>query len=161
MMLGEHNYAVRVDWTGNEGSGTSSYRAYGRQHTITPVGKGAEVKAVIKGSSDPTFHGNAERWNPEELLLAALSQCHMLSYLHVAVRHGVTVTVYTDSAVGVMRQRPGGGGSFASATLRPRVTISDPTQVDFAQSLHAEAARECFIGASMNFPVVHEPVTTV
>ena len=160
-MIGEHNYAVRVDWTGNSGTGTSSYRAYGRQHTITPLGPGAEDKAVIKGSSDPTFHGNAERWNPEELLLAALSQCHMLAYLHVAVRHGVTVVAYSDSAVGVLRQLPAGGGRFASATLRPLVRISDPTQIEFAQSLHAEAARECFIAASMNFPVGHEPVTTV
>jgi organic hydroperoxide reductase OsmC/OhrA len=160
-MIGEHNYAVRVDWTGNQGTGTSSYRAYGRQHTITPVGQGAEGKSIIKGSSDPTFHGNAERWNPEELLLAALSQCHLLSYLHVAVRHGITVVAYTDSAVGLMRQRSGGGGSFVSVTLRPHVTITDPSQVAFAQSLHAEAARECFIAASVNFPVGHEPVTTV
>ena len=160
-MLGEHNYAVRVDWTGNQGTGTSNYRAYGRQHTITPLGKGADEKAVIKGSSDPTFHGNAERWNPEELLLAALTQCHMLSYLHVAVRNGITVVAYTDCAEGLMRQLPAGGGSFVSATLRPQVTITDSAQVEFAQSLHAEAARECFIGASMNFPVEHEPVTTV
>lgn len=159
-MLGEHNYTVRVDWTGNKGTGTSDYRAYGRQHTITPLGAGADSKNVIKGSSDPTFHGNAERWNPEELLLAALTQCHMLSYLHIAVRNGITVVAYTDAAVGVMRQRPAGGGAFVSATLRPRVTISDPAQVEFAQSLHGEAARECFIAASVNFPVNHEPLTS-
>lgn len=113
-----------------------------------------------RARATPTFHGNAERWNPEELLLAALSQCHMLAYLHVAVRNGVTVVAYSDSAVGLLRQLPAGGGSFASATLRPQVTITDPNQIDFAQSLHAEAARECFIAASMNFPVGHEPVTT-
>jgi len=158
-MIGVHHYAVRVDWTGNRGTGTSHYRAYGREHTIAPVGRGAAEKAVINGSSDPTFHGNAERWNPEELLLAALSQCHMLSYLHVAVRNGVTVVAYTDAASGTMEQTAGGGGRFTSATLRPEVTIADPAQLELAQSLHAEAARECFIAASVNFPVGHEPVT--
>lgn len=160
-MIGEHNYAVQIEWTGNRGTGTSNYREYGREHTITPTGRGAAEKAVIQASADPTFHGNAERWNPEELLLAALSQCHMLSYLHVAVRHGIVVTAYADAAAGVMKQHSGGGGRFVSVTLHPRVTISDPNQVELAQSLHAEAARECFIGASMNFPVGHEPVTTI
>ncbi|MFT2817875.1 OsmC family protein [Leifsonia sp. A12D58] len=150
-----HDYAVQIEWTGNRGTGTSSYRAYGREHLVT-----ADGKHVIEGSSDPTFHGNAERWNPEELLLAALSQCHMLSYLHAATRNGVTVLAYTDAATGTMQQTADGGGHFTSATLRPRVTISDPTQIDLAQSLHAQAAAQCFIASSVNFPVGHEPQTT-
>ena len=158
-MNGVHNYAVRVDWTGNRGTGTSHYKAYGRDHTITAEGRASASQPVILGSSDQTFHGDADRWNPEELLLAALSQCHLLSYLHVAARHGVTVLGYTDAALGTMEQLPGGGGRFTSVTLRPRVTVSDPAQVDFAQSLHAEAASECFIAASVNFPVLHEPRT--
>lgn len=153
-MKAAHHYAVRVSWTGNRGSGTSGYREYGREHTISAAGKDP-----IAGSADRTFHGNADRWNPEELLLTALSQCHMLSYLHVAVRHGVTVVAYTDDAVGTMEQSPPVGGRFTSATLRPRVTISDPAQQGLAESLHAEAARECFIAASVNFPVGHEPMT--
>jgi organic hydroperoxide reductase OsmC/OhrA len=151
-----HHYAVQLAWTGNRGTGTSHYREYGREHIISTVGKDP-----IAGSADRTFHGNAERWNPEELLLSALSQCHMLSYLHVAVRNGVTVVAYTDDAVGTMEQAAGGGGRFTSATLRPRVTIADPGQFDLAQSLHAEAARECFIAASVNFPVGHEATTVV
>lgn len=153
-MKAAHHYAVRVSWTGNRGTGTSGYRAYGREHTISAAGK-----EPIAGSADRTFHGNADRWNPEELLLTALSQCHMLSYLHVAVRHGVTVVAYTDDAIGTMEQLPPVGGRFTSATLRPRVTISDPRQLDLAQSLHEEAARECFIAGSVNFPVGHEPMT--
>ena len=150
----EHHYDVRLAWTGNRGTGTSDYRAYGRDHVVSAVGK-----HPLEGSSDPTFHGDAERWNPEELLLAALSQCHLLSYLHVAARNGVVVVGYTDNAVGTMVQTKDGGGHFTEATLRPRVTVSDPGQVALAQSLHAEAARECFIAASVNFPVRHEPET--
>ncbi len=153
-MIVVHQYAVQIAWTGNRGTGTSSYRAYGREHTISVAGKNS-----IDGSADPTFHGTADRWNPEELLLTALSQCHMLSYLHAATRHGVTVVAYTDDAVGTMEQTTDGGGHFTSATLRPRVTISDATQVELAGSLHAEAARQCFVAASVNFPVGHEPVT--
>ncbi|WP_022884195.1 OsmC family protein [Glaciibacter superstes] len=154
-MKAAHDYAVRVTWTGNRGTGTSHYREYGREHRIEATGKPA-----IEGSADPTFHGDAERWNPEEMLLAALSQCHMLSYLHAAVTNGITVTDYTDDAVGVMEQA-GSGGRFTSATLRPRVTITDASQVALAQSLHEEAERNCFIAASVNFPVGHEPETVV
>ena len=90
-MLGEHHYAVDVEWQGDRGEGTASYRAYGRV-----AGKLHE----IAGSSDRVFYGDRERWNPEELLIAALSQCHMLSYLHVATNHGVVVRAYTDAATG-------------------------------------------------------------
>jgi organic hydroperoxide reductase OsmC/OhrA len=158
-MNGVHNYAITVDWTGNRGTGTSHYKAYGREHTITAGGRASVEQPPILGSSDQTFHGDADRWNPEELLLAALSQCHLLSYLHVAARHGVIVTAYTDAAIGTMEQLPAGGGRFTSVTLRPRVTIGDPEQITLADALHAEAARECFIAASVNFPVLHEPET--
>lgn len=151
-MNGEHHYAVTVAWTGNRGAGTSGYREYGREHTITAAGK-----VSIEASADRSFHGNADRWNPEELLLAALSECHLMSYLHVAVRHGVVVVGYTDDATGTMVQTEDGGGHFTEAVLRPRVTVQDPGQVDLAQSLHAEAASLCFIAASVNFPVRHEP----
>jgi organic hydroperoxide reductase OsmC/OhrA len=91
------------------------------------------------------------------MLLAALSQCHMLSYLHVAVEHGVVVVAYTDAATGVMEQTRDGGGRFTSATLRPRVTVLEPGMVELAGTLHREASEKCFIAASVNFPVSHEP----
>ncbi|TFD31436.1 OsmC family peroxiredoxin [Cryobacterium sp. TMT1-19] len=153
-MGAHHHYAVNIAWTGNRGTGTSSYRDYGRDHLITAPGK-----EPISASADPTFHGDADRWNPEELLLAALSECHLMSYLHVAVKHGVQVVDYTDDATGSMAQTTDGGGHFTEVTLRPRVTVADPGQVELAQSLHAEAASLCFIGASVNFPVVHQPQT--
>ncbi len=149
----DHSYAVHVEWQGNRGTGTSGYREYGRQHEVTAAGKHA-----IEGSADRTFHGDRERWNPEELLLAALSQCHMLSYLHVAAKHGVVVVEYTDDAVGTMTTDAAGGGHFTSATVRPRVVVADANQITLADSLHAEAAKLCFIAASVNFVVKHEPV---
>lgn len=150
-MKNEHRFAVSLQWTGNRGTGTSNYRAYGRDHVVH-----AEGKHEISGSSDRVFHGDADRWNPEELLIAALTQCHLLSYLHVAASHGVVVTDYTDAATGIMEQTADGGGHFTSVTLRPVVTISagDP---GLAESLHHEASLKCFIANSMNFPVGHEP----
>ena len=146
----DHHYAVRIRWTGDRGTGTSGYRDYSRANVLTAAGK-----HDIDGSADRTFHGDAGRWNPEELLLAALSECHMLSYLHVATRNGVVVTGYTDEPTAVLRQE-GDGGAIVSATLRPVVTVSDG-DTDLAQRLHEEASRLCFIATSVAFPVQHEP----
>ena len=151
----EHHYAVGIEWAGNRGTGTSGYKDYGRQAVLTAAGK-----APIEGSADRVFHGDAERWNPEELLLAALSECHLLSYLHVAASNGVIVTDYSDAATGTMVQTADGGGHFTTVTLRPEVTISGGDR-QLALDLHAEASRKCFIAASMNFPVLHEPSITV
>lgn len=151
----EHDYAVSLEWTGNRGTGTSDYKAYGRDHIVRAVGK-----HDISGSSDRVFFGDVDRWNPEEMLLGALSQCHLLSYLHVASSNGIVVVGYTDAASGVMEQTPDGGGHFTSATLRPVVTISagDPA---IALALHHEASTKCFIANSVNFPVGHEPSIVV
>jgi len=149
----DHYYAVRVEWLGNRGTGTSGYRAYGRGHRVD-----ADGKPSILGSADRTFHGDADRWNPEELLIAALAQCHMLSYLHVAASHGVIVLAYTDAAVGTMEQTASGGGQFTAVTLRPRVTIAGG-DIEFASGLHAEASAKCFVAASVNFPVRHQVET--
>lgn len=151
----QHHFAVSLEWTGNRGTGTSDYRAYGRDHVVRAAGR-----RDIAGSSDRVFHGDADRWNPEQMLIAALSQCHLLSYLHVAATNGVVVTGYTDAAIGTMVQTADGGGHFTSVTLRPVVTIAqgDP---DLALSLHHEASLKCFIASSMNFPVGHEPSIVV
>lgn len=147
----DHHYEVTVQWQGNLGAGTSDYKSYSRDNVIT-----AEGNPAIAGSSDRSFRGSPERWNPEEFLVAALSQCHMLSYLHEAATHGVVVVAYSDVATGTMRQTSDGGGHFTSVTLHPVVTISagDPA---LAESLHAPANAKCFIAQSVNFPVHHEP----
>lgn len=148
----EHHYALEIEWTGNRGEGTIDYKAYGRDHVVRAAGKPS-----IDGSSDRSFRGDAARWNPEELLLAALSQCHMLSYLHVAASNGIVVESYVDAATGTMEQTHDGGGHFTIATLRPVVTIS-AGDLALATELHHQASEKCFIAASVNFPVVHEPV---
>jgi organic hydroperoxide reductase OsmC/OhrA len=153
---GEHHYSIRVQWQGNRGEGTSGYRAYGREHTVS-----AEGKPAIAGSADRTFHGDADRWNPEELLLAALSQCHMLSYLHVAVSRGIVITAYTDEPVGTLTQTPDGGGHFSSVVLRPTVTVASDADLEAAATCHHEASLKCFIANSVNFPVTHEPTAQV
>jgi len=147
----EHHYEVTVEWTGDRGSGTRDYKSYGRDHTVSALGK-----PQILGSSDRAFRGDPDRWNPEELLLAALAQCHMLSYLHLAATHGVVVIDYTDAAVATMVQARDGGGRFSSATLRPVVTMAagDP---QLALALHSRAGELCFIASSVAFPVGHEP----
>ncbi|WP_445154159.1 OsmC family protein [Arthrobacter sp. Hor0625] len=156
MGLDEHRYSLLVRWTGNTGSGTSSYRGYSRDHDIEIPGL-----PVLKGSADPTFHGDRQRYNPEQLLLAALSQCHMLSFLHVAVKHGVVVTGYEDHAEGLMRTNRDGSGQFESVTLRPKVTTASAVAADLMEELHRGANAVCFIARSVNFPVRHEASAAV
>ncbi len=148
-----HVYRTRVEWTGDRGEGTASYRAYGRDHRIL-----VEGKAPILGSSDPGFRGDAARHNPEELLVAALSACHMLWYLHLCAEAGVVVTAYTDSAGGEMVEEADGGGRFARVVLRPEVAVAPGSDRAKAMALHAGAHAKCFIARSVNFPVTHEPV---
>jgi organic hydroperoxide reductase OsmC/OhrA len=148
----EHRYALSVTWTGNTGDGTSSYRGYRRTHTVA-----AEGPPELLGSADRTFHGDRDRWNPEQLLLASLSQCHMLSYLHVCVREGVVVTDYVDEATGSMTTDADGSGRFTEVVLHPRVTVADAGMVDAATKAHHRASQLCFIANSVSFPVHHEP----
>lgn len=152
MDLSRHRYTVEIEWTGNRGTGTSGYRAYGRDHVVRAAGV-----SDLLGSADSTFHGDRERWNPELFLLAALSECHMLSYLHVATKHEVVVTGYRDQARGTLRLNPDGSGEFTEAVLHPAVELDDESQRNLADSLHPEAHRLCFIARSVNFPVRAEP----
>ena len=147
----EHTYNVHLEWTGNRGSGTSEYRAYGREHTISAAGK-----ADIAGSSDPVFRGNADRWNPEELLVASASACHQLWYLHLCADAGVRVLRYGDHAVGTMRD--GERGCFTRIVLKPRVVIRAGDDAALAARLHHDAHARCYIANSVNFPIDCEPV---
>jgi organic hydroperoxide reductase OsmC/OhrA len=151
-----HRYAITVEWTGNTGTGTSGYRDYSRQHDIS-----AGAKPPIPGSSDLVFRGDATRWNPEELLIASLSACHKLTYLHLCAEAGIVVLAYTDRAEGVMAEAPNGSGRFQSVTLRPHVTVASGADLTQARDLHHSAHAKCFIANSVNFPVHAEPEITV
>ena len=147
-----HTYSATVRWTGNQGSGTSGYKAYGREHTISIAGK-----PDIAGSSDPAFRGDATRHNPEDLLVSSISACHMLWYLHLCAEAGVVVLAYEDAASGVMRESGPTGGRFESVTLAPVVTITSESSREVAIKLHDDAHARCFIANSVNFPVSCRP----
>ena len=148
-----HRYPVVVEWTGNIGTGTSSYRSYERRHEISA----GTLKPPIPGSSDPAFRGDPARWNPEELLVASLSACHQLWYLHLCAEAGIVVLAYVDHAEGVMEETADGSGSFTAVTLRPQVTVAAGSDVVIARDLHHAAHAKCFIANSVNFAVHAEP----
>lgn len=147
----EHRYTTHVRWTGNTGEGTFNYRAYLRDHVISVKGK-----PEIPGSSDPSFRGDASRYNPEDLLVASLSTCHMLWYLHLCAVNKIVATAYEDHAEGVMSERSDGSGEFVRVVLKPRVTISSGDR-ERAMALHHDAHKFCFIANSVKFPVEVEP----
>ncbi|MFX1677182.1 OsmC family protein [Paraburkholderia sp. A2WS-5] len=152
----EHQYTVTVQWTGNRGTGTSGYRDYGRDHTIEAAGKPA-----IPGSSDPAFRGDRTRWNPEELLVASVSACHKLWYLHLCADAGIAVLAYVDEAQGTMTDGGPEPGRFTEVVLRPRVTIRAGDDASLAAQLHHTAHEKCYVANSVNFPVRCEPVIEV
>lgn len=149
----DHTYRVSVLWTGNRGTGTSGYKAFARDHVIRAPGK-----PDLDGSSDPAFRGDPARYNPEDLLVASLSTCHMLWYLHLCAVGGVVVTAYGDEAEGTMTEEADGGGRFTRVVLHPAVTLAPGADVETALRLHHEAHEKCFIARSVNFPVACEPV---
>ncbi|HVH70421.1 MAG TPA: OsmC family protein [Candidatus Dormibacteraeota bacterium] len=145
-----HHYSATIKWTGNHGSGTSDYRAYSREHVLEIKGK-----PTMPCSSDRVFCGDATRYNPEELLVAALSACHMLWYLHLCSVRGIVVVDYVDNAEGTMKELADGSGCFTSVVLRPHITVV-AGNVKLAEDLHNVAHKMCFIANSVNFPVRHQ-----
>lgn len=140
-----HHYRTRIDWSGDPG--TIDYAAYSRDHLLRIDGK-----PDVAMSADPSFRGNSARANPDELLVAALSSCHMLWYLDLCARAGVVVIHYSDDAEGIIREEAATGGRFERVVLRPRASIA-AGDADKARELHYEAQRLCFIVNSVNFPV--------
>lgn len=151
-----HAYTAAISWTGASGTGTTSYTAYSRDHTVA-----VEGKPDILGSADPAFRGDPGRHNPEELFVASLAQCHMLWFLHMAAQHGVVVVVYDDHPVGTMRVEAAGAGQFTEVELRPRVVVAPDggdISVETLADLHQRAHDHCFLARSVNFPVRISPL---
>jgi organic hydroperoxide reductase OsmC/OhrA len=151
-----HHYSASVQWTGNDGVGTRDYRSYRRDHEIRFAGK-----PPLPGSSDPAFRGDPTRYTPEELLVASLSACHLLWYLHLCAVSGIVVLDYVDDAAGVMNEAADGAGEFTAVVLKPVVTIADGSAAATAEALHERAHGYCFIARSMNFPVSVAPTIRV
>lgn len=152
----KHEYQTNLTWTGNQGIGTKEYNSYKRDYIIE-----ISNKADILGSSDPAFLGDKKKHNPEDLLVASISSCHMLWFLHLASTKGIVVMDYTDTARGVMIEKEDGSGCFESVTLNPVVTITDPTRINETNELHHISNKYCFISNSLNFKVKHNPVCQV
>ncbi|PSK97413.1 organic hydroperoxide reductase OsmC/OhrA [Murinocardiopsis flavida] len=151
----EYRYEVRVTWTGNNGNGTATFRGFERSVDIE-----ADGRPVLPASADSAFRGDAARWNPEDLLTAALSECHLLSYLGIAAANGVSVVAYRDTATAVLATNPDGSGQFTEVILHPEVVVAEPAMLAAAEAMHAKAAELCFIARSVNFPVRHRPRVT-
>ena len=149
----KHEYQTNLTWTGNQGEGTKKYNSYTRDYSIKILNK-----AVIQGSSDPAFLGDANKHNPEDLLVSSISSCHMLWFLHLASTKGIVVVNYTDNATGVMIEQEDGSGYFESVTLNPVVAITDASRVEETNELHQLANKYCFISNSLNFKVKHQPI---
>lgn len=149
----EHRFTTTLTWTGNRGTGTSNYRAYGRDHEIGAAGK----SSAIPCSSTPVFRGDKERYNPEELLIGSLSGCHMLWFLHLCAQAGLVVTAYADNAEGTMQLNADGSGRFSEVVLRPRAEYVEAPSREKLEELHHRAHEMCFIARSVNFPVRCEP----
>jgi organic hydroperoxide reductase OsmC/OhrA len=156
-MASVHHFEATVTWTGNQGTGTSTYRAYSRNHQISCDGK----QGVIPGSSDPSFRGDKTRYSPEDLLVAAVSACHMLWVLHLCAEAKITVVEYVDAASGTMALNADGSGQFSEVVLRPRITVLEAGRENDLQAVSEKAHRLCFIARSVNFPVRHEPTVVV
>ncbi|HZZ00444.1 MAG TPA: OsmC family protein [Candidatus Baltobacteraceae bacterium] len=147
-----HAYQTTLQWAAHDGVGTTNYRSYRRDYAVSAAGKPA-----IEGSSDPAFRGDPSRYNPEELLVASLSSCHLLWYLHLCSVNGIVVTTYRDDASGEMQENADGSGQFAKVTLRPVVTLREGSDEAKARELHRQAHEMCFIARSVNFPVECHP----
>jgi organic hydroperoxide reductase OsmC/OhrA len=145
----QHSYSIEVRWTGNLGWGTKDYRSYNRNHEISSAGK----MSVIPATSDPAFRGDRSRYNPEEMMVAALSGCHMLWVLHLCATAGIIVTEYFDAAGGVMEMNEDGSGQFREVVLRPKLTITDMARASELEAIHHRAHELCFIARSVNFDV--------
>lgn len=155
-MAAQHEFSARVQWTGNRGEGTRSYRGYDRTWDIATPGK-----PVVHCSNDPRLGGDPALPNPEDLLISALASCHMLWYLHLASNAGIIVTGYRDDAVGVGESTPDGAGRFVRAVLKPHITVRAGADLARAAALHGEIGKYCFIARSVNFPVHHAPTFEV
>ncbi|MFY8189083.1 MAG: OsmC family protein [Flavobacterium sp.] len=155
-MAHEHHYNLTAVWTGNNGEGTKNVRTYDRSHTVTIQGK----PELFLTTDNPAV-GDKSKLNPEDLLVSAISSCHLLSYLYLCSLEGIVVTAYTDQTSGIMIENPSGGGSFKEVVLNPTFYVSDESMVDKAIELHHKAHEICYIANSVNFEVKCNPTCKV
>ena len=148
--MAEVHYHTTLKWSGDAHGSTKSVEGYSREFRAE-----FEGKPSLRGSADPAFHGDPALYNPEDLLLSALSACHMLSYLAVCAHAGIAVLSYEDPAVATLARRDG-RVRFVNVLLRPKVVLEPGGNIEKARALHERAHDICIIANSVNFPVRYE-----
>jgi organic hydroperoxide reductase OsmC/OhrA len=147
----EHHFASTTIWSGARFGPTETYAGYSREFRTEIMGKGA-----IEGSAAGAFRGDESRVNPEDLLIAAVSSCHLLSYLAECARSGILVVGYVDETTATMAWKDG-KMRITEVTLRPKVSIAAGGDLELAEALHEKAHDVCFIASSVNFPIACYP----
>ncbi|WP_317897981.1 OsmC family protein [Aurantibacillus circumpalustris] len=155
-MTHEHHYKLTTVWQGNKGEGTKNVKTYDRSHTVTIAGK-----PQLHLTTDNPAVGDKTKLNPEDLLVTAISSCHMLSYLYVCALEGIVITDYTDTATGIMIEKKSGGGSFKEVTLNPVFKVANSSMKEKAIELHHKAHEICYLASSINFEVKCSPICLV
>jgi organic hydroperoxide reductase OsmC/OhrA len=155
-MAHQHNYKITTEWTGNKGDGNKNVRTYDRSHTVSIQGK-----PELFLTTDNAAVGDKSKLNPEDLLVSAISSCHMLSYLYACAMEGIVITSYIDHATGIMIENSSGGGNFKEVTLNPICYVADESMVAKAIELHHKAHEICYIANSVNFEVMCNPTCKV
>ncbi len=151
----QHQFKCRLVWTGASSGQPFTYDTYSRDYRVEFEGKGP-----FEGSSAPVFRGDPARHNPEDMLMAAISSCHFLTYIALCAKSRIEVISYEDSPEGTMA-KVDGVVKFTKAVLHPKVMIAAGADPERAKVLHERAHHHCFIANSMNFPVTAEPVIVV
>lgn len=149
----EHQYKLISVWHGNKSEGTKNVRTYDRSHTVSIKGK-----PELHLTTDNPAVGDKSKLNPEDLLVSAISSCHMLSYLYVCALEGIVITTYIDNATGIMIEKETGGGGFKEVTLNPICEVADESMIAKAIELHHKAHEICYIANSVNFEIKCNPI---
>ncbi len=117
-------------------------------------------KASIEASADPSYRGDPARANPEDLLVASIAGCHLLTYLALAVRNRMDVISYEDNAEGIMQMQDG-KMRVTDVILRPSIVLGAGADLDKAQMLHDQAHKQCFIANSVTCDIKIESIIKV
>lgn len=149
-MIFKHLFKVALNWNLKP---TENSKKYSRNHQIH-----IEGKPIINVSAAKAFKGDANLYNPEDLLLSSLTSCHMMSYLYCCNQNNIQVLSYSDNAEAFLEVNEDGSGKIVKVVLNPVVKISDITQKELAESLHKKANQLCFIANSCNFLVKHNAI---
>ena len=146
MLTKNHQYTLRLHWTGGKAPRKERYYSIDFGDKLT-----------IEGSADKPFLGDETKLNPEEMLLGALTSCHMMSFFYVCRHQKIEIESYEDNPVGELSLNNDGSGQFDKVILNPQVTFRCPVDEPELLELHRIAGKLCFIANSLNFPVEYNP----